>query len=304
MSIITDGGAELGLGWAFQNANASRVQTSLGATISPHAGAWMFELKATGTGLSQVLGNMSQTSLAFVPGWAYVPSVWVNGDENVSGDLTIVIADETGNLGSWTLAAGSVPAGWSLWQPGHAIALGSSGSISLECQGISGIRRWYVDDVALEPLVAIRRREIRSAIITAVSGITVAGGYNTNMTSAQVHDGETMPQSIDLFPACVVEFEEEIKDLALFPRMEVTAKFAILCFAKGNTADQDADLLAADVEAALKPVPPTPFLGLAYVQTAYVTGIDAWSVDQTVARDVAMYRVEFTVTYNHTVGTP
>jgi len=299
-NLLSDAGFELGIAglWAYQG-GASR------STLRPRTGAWSARIPGQASGFFGQ-GAVSQL-LELVPGTTYDVSLWLDSQSAQGRALRCVIDPGDGNV--VVLGSSALVSAYRLWEVGSFVAVGLAGSFRLVAAvGSPSSAVWFADDALVEPDVAVRRREIKDALLATLAGITVANGYQIEVRHVTGENENPKSGGVPLPMIRVLWSGQEEKflgDSGPFPvemhRKGSVCPFSIACYAM---SEADADELVGHVEQILETQSGSQFIGLGYVRDVVVDAILDPELAGEQASDYFARFARVTVSYKHTRGQP
>ena len=152
-----------------------------------------------------------------------------------------------------------------------------------------------------------KQRQIKDAIATYLAGITIAGGYFTNLNATgQVLDQTTSYRNMTVFPAVQVRYGVQEKNHVTYGDRRTNSVSSFDLLLAGATENVLADV-AADVEKRLvTPDGAGGFLGLTGIvdiEEITVTGTEPAEVAEEIGRGIRWWVLTLTVSYLHLRGT-
>jgi len=299
-NLVSDPGFELGLAWTYQG-GAART------TVGERTGAWCARIP--GQAVGQFGFGMISQPLMLIPGATYAVSIWLDSQSSQGRALVCSIDPGNGTLATLGTDTLQTP-GYRLWEVGEFTAVGPTGLFRLgAAAGSPSAAVWFVDDVLVEAVLAVKRAEIKDGFLATLRGITIANGYSMDVRS--VEGRKLTPQELGVaspFIRCVWAGEEAkwLGDNGPFPvemhRKGSICPFAIACYSK--VSEEEADELAGHVETILETQVDGQFIGLAYVRDIVVDAIHTPELAAEQRTDYFVRYVRATASYKHTRGQP
>lgn len=154
--------------------------------------------------------------------------------------------------------------------------------------------------------VAIKRQEIRDAVVTAIQRVTMVNGHSLDV--GEVGTTYQRKDKIVDWPAVQVVYGEEERAHNELHRKRSELLLHAVCWCKGQgdtfTPEQEADELSAAVEQEVELHTGGQYLGLGYVDNVTLEGISPFETDEDMTGGTRLYILDIRVVYRYERGSP